>query len=62
MSRDKFQNLLQIASEQVPLGVYAVKKGDYAELKNNICKSKTQLRQMIKAYKQQGFKVYFNGL
>ncbi len=35
MSRKEFQGLLQIAKEQVPKGVYAVEKGDYAELRND---------------------------
>ena len=33
MNRKEFQGLLQIAKEQVPMGIYAVAKADYAELR-----------------------------
>ena len=61
MNRKEFQGLLQIAKEQVPKGVYAVKKGDYAELRNNHCTSTTQLKALIRQFKGQGFKVHANG-
>lgn len=35
MSRKEYEGLLQMASEQVPFGVYAVEKGDYAELRHD---------------------------
>lgn len=34
MSRKEYEGLLGIASEQVPFGIYAVEKKDYAELCN----------------------------
>ena len=61
MNRDKFKGLLQIASEQVPFGIYAVEKKDYAELRNDHCKSTTQLKSLKRQFKSQGFKVYANG-
>lgn len=60
MSRKEYQGLLQIASEQVPFGIYAVEKSDYAELRCDHCKSMTQLKSIIRGYKTQGFKVYVN--
>lgn len=62
MTPEKFKKLLQVASEQVPLGIYAVEKPaeNYAELKNIHCKSVTQLKREIRNWKQQGFKVYYN--
>ncbi|MCD7829023.1 MAG: hypothetical protein LUG58_01130 [Clostridiales bacterium] len=51
-----------MASELVPCGVYAVEKGDYAELRNDPCSSRTQLKQRRRMWKAQGFKVYANGL
>ena len=33
MSEKEYRGLLQVASEQVPLGIYAVEKKDYAELR-----------------------------
>lgn len=61
MNRKEFQGLLQIAKEQVPKGVYAVEKGDYAELRNDHCTSATQLKALTRQFKSQGFKVYANG-
>lgn len=61
MNRKEFQGLLQIAKEQVPKGVYAVEKGDYAELRNDHCTSTTQLKTLIRQFKSQGFKVHANG-
>lgn len=43
------------------MGVYALKKNDYAELRNDACTSKTKLKDMIRTFKSQGFKVYANG-
>lgn len=61
MSRKEYQGLLQVAGEQVPKGVYAVEKGDYAELRKDDCRSSTQLKALIRQFKSQGFKVYANG-
>lgn len=61
MTRAEYQKLLEIASEQVPCGVYALEKSDYAELRNDACSSKTKLKELIRSYKGQGFKVRYNG-
>ena len=61
MGRTQFQGLLKVASEQVPLGIYGLEKGNYAELRCDKCSSITQLKGMIRAFKSQGFKVYSNG-
>lgn len=61
MSRKKYEELLKIAKEQVPRGIYAVEKNNYAELRNDKCASSTQLKAMIRLFKQQGFKVHANG-
>ena len=60
MSRKEFQGLLEVAKEQVPFGVYAVEKSDYAELKNDKCSSATQLKTLTRGFKAQGFKVLAN--
>ena len=60
-SKQKYKDLLKVASEQVPFGIYAVEKGDYAEFCNIRCSSITQLKAKKRAYKAQGFKVYSNG-
>lgn len=61
MSRRGFAELLKIASEQVPFGIYAVEKGNYAELKHDKCSSVTLLKRMVREYQKQGLKVYKNG-
>lgn len=61
MSRKEFTGLLQIASEQVPFGIYAVEKENYAELRRDKCSSMTQLKRMVREYQKQGLKVYKNG-
>lgn len=43
------------------MGVYAVEKGDYAELVNARCTSVSKLKELTRSYKAQGFKVYANG-
>ena len=45
----------------MPHGVYAVEKADYAELRCDQCTSSTQLKRLIRAFKQEGYKVHANG-
>lgn len=61
MSQKEYQGLLQVASEQVPFGIYAIEKPGYAELRCDKCTSITQLKKLIRQFKAQGFKVYANG-
>lgn len=60
MSRTEYDGLIKVASEQVPFGIYAVEKKDYAELRCDICNSITQLKKLTRQYNQQGFKVLSN--
>lgn len=60
MNRQEYKRLLKIASEQVPFGIYAVEKGDYAELQNLKCRSITQLKEYTRQFKANGFKVMSN--
>ncbi|MEE0740782.1 MAG: hypothetical protein U0M21_00610 [Emergencia sp.] len=60
MTEKELKGLLAVASEQIPFGIYAVKKGDYVELVRERCKTITQLKQRIRAYKAEGFGVYAN--
>lgn len=61
MSRKEYEGLLKVASEQVPFGVYALEKKDYAELRCDKCSSITQLKNLTRQFKVQGFKVHSNG-
>ncbi|MGN0464910.1 MAG: hypothetical protein ACI4F9_01005 [Lachnospiraceae bacterium] len=60
MNKKEYEGLLNIASEQVSFGIYAAEKGNYAELLNIKCKSKTELKKHIRRLKQSGFKVLVN--
>lgn len=60
MSREEYRGLLQIASEQVPFGIYAVEKGEQAELRCDRCRSMTQLKALTRQYRAKGFKVMAN--
>jgi hypothetical protein len=60
MSDVELKAILELAKEQVPFGIYAVRKADYVELLNEKHKTITQLKKSIRAYKSHGFKVYFN--
>ena len=61
MNRREYEGFLKVAKEQVRFGVYAIEKKDYAELRNDTCESKGKLKEVIKTFKTQGFKVYANG-
>lgn len=61
MSQQEYRGLLKIASEQVPFGIYAAEKAGYAELMNERCNSMTQLKNMTRQLKAQGFRVLANG-
>lgn len=60
MSQEEYRGLLKVASEQVPFGIYAVEKKDYAELRNDKCNSTTQLKAMTRQYRAKGFRVLAN--
>lgn len=59
--KKEYEGLLEVAKEQVKRGIYAIEKKKYAELRKDECKSITELKGLIRSYKQQGFKVYSNG-
>lgn len=61
MSQKEYQGLLKVASEQVPFGVYAVEKKNYAELRNDRCSSTAQLKALLRQFKAAGYKVHYNG-
>lgn len=60
MSNKEYQGLLQVARDQVPFGIYAIEKPYYAELRCDHCKSITQLKDLTRQFKGQGFKVHSN--
>lgn len=61
MNRKEYKGLLKVAKEQVLFGMYALEKADYAELRCDKCDSITQLKELTRQFRKQGFKVYSNG-
>ncbi len=61
MSRQQADKVLKVASEQIPLGVYAIEKDGIVELRNDKCKNKLQLKRLIQEFNVKGFNVYSNG-
>ena len=43
------------------MGIYALEKDGCAELRNDVCCSVTKMKEMIRQYKAQGYKVHANG-
>ena len=62
MSQKEAQGLLQIASDNVEFGIYAVEKNNKLDMLNLKMPSKTALKRQLRSFKAQGFKVYCNGL
>ena len=61
MNQKEYQGLLQVASDQVPFGIYGIEKQGYAELRCDLCSSVTQLKDRIRQFKAAGYKVHANG-
>ena len=61
INRKENKGLLKVAKEQVLFGIYALEKADYAELRCDKCDSITQLKELTRQFRKQGFKVYSNG-
>lgn len=59
-NRDGLRGILQVASEQIPCGIYAVEKDNYCELRKDTFDSKEELKKAVAEYSAKGFKVYYN--
>lgn len=60
MTPRQWKALLKVAKEQVPHGIYAVEKGDYGELTNILTNDKKSLKSQNRAFRKEGFRVYYN--
>ena len=60
MTTQQLNGVLKVASKQVPIGIYAVKKGKICELHNDKFDSKEVLLDNVAKYAEKGFKVYYN--
>lgn len=61
VTEEEKKKLIQMASDLVPFGIYAVEKDGQVELRNDKCRSITQLKEKTRQFKSQSFKVYANG-
>ena len=46
MTKGQAEDLLKVASDQVPLGIYGVAKGNHLELRRDRCDSKSQAKEL----------------
>ena len=60
VSKKVAKKLLEQMSEYVPFGIYAVERGNQIDFRNDKCKSMTQLKELTRMYRKQGFKAYAN--
>lgn len=58
----QFNELLKIASDAVPFGIYAIERKGVAIMLRKRYKSKPALRKAVKEYIDGGFTVHCNGL
>jgi hypothetical protein len=61
IERKNINGFLESIKEYVVLGIYAVEKNNIVEIKRDVLPSKTKLKEEIRKYKAQGYKVYSNG-
>ena len=62
MSKNKAMNLLRLASEQVPIGIYALEKDKVIEMRNEKCSSVTRVEKLKREFKRAGFRGYGDGV
>lgn len=62
MNKDAFKKLLGVASDAVPFGIFCLQKGAVADMAKIKPESRKQLKEMVRGYRSQGYKVHYNGL
>lgn len=60
MNRKQLRGVLKMASGLIPFGIYAVQKDDVCELRKDEFENAEELKKAVGAYKEKGFKVYYN--
>ena len=60
MNRKQLRGVLKAASSLIPFGIYAVQKDDVCELCKEEFDNAEELKKAVGAYKEKGFKVYYN--
>ena len=60
MNRKQLRGVLEAASSLIPFGIYAVQKDNVCELRKDEFENAEELKKAVEAYKEKGFKVYYN--
>ena len=60
MNRKQLRGVLKAASSLIPFGIYAVQKDNVCELRKDEFDNADELKKAVGAYKEKGFKVYYN--
>ena len=60
MNRKQLRGVLEAASSLITFGIYAVQKDDVCELRKDKFDNAEELKKAVVAYKEKGFKVYYN--
>ena len=60
MNRKQLRGVLKAASSLLPFGIYAVQKDNVCELRKDEFENAEELKKAVVAYKEKGFKVYYN--
>ena len=60
MNRKQLRGVLEAASSLIPFGIYAVQKDDVCELRKDEFDNAEELKKAVGAYKENGFKAYYN--
>ena len=60
MNRKQLRCVMKVASSLMPFGIYAVQKDDVCELRKDKFDNAEGLKKAVVAYKEKGFKVYYN--
>ena len=60
MPKEQADGVLKIAKANLSCGIFAIKKDDIIELKNDVIENKDELMKTVADYARNGFKVYWN--
>ena len=60
MNRKQLRGVLEAASSLIQFGIYAVQKDNVCELRKDEFENAEELKKAVVAYKDKGFKVYYN--
>ena len=60
MNRKQLRGVLKAASSLIQFGIYAVQKDNVCELRKDEFENAEELKKAVGAYKEKGFKVYYN--